>query len=51
MFGALQSKSLLNERATCVIGTRVVVGVDAPFKGARDGRSGLMTAGTWHVHS
>lgn len=32
---------------TCVIGTWVVVGVDASFIGARDGRSGFMTAGTW----
>lgn len=46
MFGALQSKILLNERATCVIGTWVVVGVDTSFIGARDGRPGLVTAGT-----
>lgn len=46
MFGALQSKILLNERATCVIGTWVVVGVGAAFTGARDGCSGLVTAGT-----
>lgn len=32
---------------TCVIGTWVVVGVGAAFIGARDGCSGLMTAGTW----
>lgn len=51
MFGALQSKILLNECATCVIGTRVVVGVDTSFTGARDGRPGFMAAGTWHVHS
>lgn len=51
MFGALQSKILLNECATCVTGTRVVVGVDASFIGARDGCPGFMTAGTWHVHS
>lgn len=32
---------------TCVIGTRVVVGVDTSFIGARDGRPGFMAAGTW----
>lgn len=36
----------LKPALTCVIGTWVVVGVDTSFIGARDGRPGLVTAGT-----